>query len=181
MSRMRLTAIVLAAATLCGAAAWTVVADQSDARVASTPAAAQGRLPVGRADRDGRQRAGLGAAPAPPVSSATPVASATPVTESAVRPRAHAAPAPFVQSFAGQPGRARIKPGRSPKNPVKVAPTVDGCDRNYGTRAQCVPLNFPKGVRDRCAWLKAHGFSRVKVVVEDRQKLDPDRNGIACG
>jgi hypothetical protein len=61
-----------------------------------------------------------------------------------------------------------------------VAPTVDGCDRNYGTRAQCVPLKYPQGATDPCDWLRARGFTGLKVAVKDPQKLDPDGNRTAC-
>ncbi|MEV6342896.1 hypothetical protein [Actinoplanes sp. NPDC051851] len=100
--------------------------------------------------------------------------------ESKGRPGPQGTPAPFTQSFAAQPGVSRRKPGKRPTAPVKVAPTVDGCDHNYGTRAQCIPVTFPAGVRDKCAWLADHGFRAFRVTVTDRQKLDPDRNGIAC-
>jgi hypothetical protein len=183
MSRIRFTGIAVAAVALCGAAAWTVVAGQQEpvARMAGTPAAEQGALPADTADRGGRTDRSDHQRAVPPAPATEPAAGLAATTEPAgKRPKPHGTPAPFVQSFAAQPGRARIKPGRSPKTPVKVAPTVDGCDRNYGTKAQCIPSTFPQGVTDRCAWLKAHGFTAVKVVVKDRQKLDPDNNKIAC-
>jgi hypothetical protein len=95
-------------------------------------------------------------------------------------PRRPATPAPFIQNFAAQPGLARQKPKGKPAAPVKVAPTIDGCDRNYGTIAQCIPIVFPKGVTDKCGWLTAHGFTALKVMGKDRQRLDRDRDGIAC-
>ncbi|WP_285558872.1 hypothetical protein [Actinoplanes regularis] len=174
MSRMRYTWIGLGAAVLCAAATWTVVEQRMpEPRLLSTPAAAQASLgPTGTsradqaADRSVKDRA------------ATPEKT---TAAAAKPPKVHGTPAPFVQPFAGQPGRARIRPGKSPKAPVRVTPNVDGCDRNYGTKAQCVPVTFPKGVTDRCAWLKAHGFTGVPVAAKDRQNLDPDKNKIACG
>ncbi|GAA2854256.1 hypothetical protein Acy02nite_49410 [Actinoplanes cyaneus] len=179
MSRLRYTGIAVAALALGGAAAWTVVTthDAPAPSFVTAPAAEQGALPAatpsGRRS-DHTDRAGHRAV-AP-----VPAAPATSPGTAAGRPRTHGTPAPFVQTFAAQPGRARIKPGKSPKTPVRVAPMVDGCDRNYGTKAQCVPINYPKGVTDRCAWLTAHGFTRVAVVGKDRQHLDPDHDKIAC-
>jgi hypothetical protein len=85
-----------------------------------------------------------------------------------------------VQRFAGQPGVTRQRPGPKPAKPVQVAVTVDGCDRNYGRRVQCIPVAFPGDARDKCAWLRAHAYQTVPVVGKDRQHLDADRNGIAC-
>ncbi|WP_436533650.1 hypothetical protein [Actinoplanes sp. HUAS TT8] len=180
MSRLRFTGIAVAAFALCGAAAWGVTSGRQDTAIASTPAAQQGVLPVQEAQRaDHTDRSGKRAPATTAATHASPSASAP--SSNSKRPRTYGTPAPFVQTFAAQPGRTRIRPGKSPKIPVKVAPTVDGCDRNYGTKAQCIPLNYPAGVKDRCAWLKAHGFTGIKVVAKDRQNLDPDRNKIACG
>ncbi|BCY10264.1 hypothetical protein [Actinoplanes sp. L3-i22] len=175
MSRLRFAGIAVAALALTGAAAWTVGAGQQKP-VMSTPAAQLLASPAAPADRTDRTDRAGDRAPVPPSSPA-----ATTASSSAKKPRVYGTPAPFVQTFAAQPGRTRIRPGKSPRTPVKVAPTVDGCDRNYGTTAQCVPLTYPKGTSDRCAWLKAHGFTGLKVVAKDPQKLDPDRNRIACG
>jgi hypothetical protein len=126
----------------------------------------------------------------PPVSSVAPPASASP---SAVRasaapaaptlPVAEGAPAPFVQTFAAQPG-VRPQPAKpSPTATLPVTANVDGCDHAYGTRTQCVPLTFPGGVTSvagKCAWLAANGFTDLTVVGTDHQKLDENANGIAC-
>ncbi|WP_436535807.1 hypothetical protein [Actinoplanes sp. HUAS TT8] len=69
---------------------------------------------------------------------------------------------------------------KSPTAPLKVPAFVDGCDHNYGTATQCVPLTFPAGVTDKCAWLAAHGFTDLIVAGKDRQRLDADADGIAC-
>ncbi|MGX6600777.1 hypothetical protein ACWKSP_01370 [Micromonosporaceae bacterium Da 78-11] len=95
-------------------------------------------------------------------------------------PAAGAAPAPFVQSFAAQPGVRPQKPLPSPTKTVAVPVNVDGCDHAYGTRLQCVPWTFPEGTTDKCAWLTEHGFTALAVVGKDRQRLDLDGNGIAC-
>jgi hypothetical protein len=87
---------------------------------------------------------------------------------------------PFVQNFAGQPGVKPLKPLPSPTETHFVRPNVDGCDHNYGTVTQCVPWTFPPGTTDKCAWLAAHGFEKLKVAAADRQELDPDGNKVAC-
>lgn len=116
------------------------------------------------------------AAPAPgrsvhPGSPGSPAAS--PVTPTA-------GPAPFVQTFAAQPG-VRPQPALpSPTSTRSIAINIDGCDHAYGTRTQCIPWTFPAGVTDKCAWLASHGYVRVPVNGVDRQKLDPDGNGTAC-
>ena len=57
-----------------------------------------------------------------------------------------------------------VKPGPTP---VKVS-SVDGCNRNYGTAAQCVPLLAPGGKAVNCAYLRSSGlFAKPLVVVED--------------
>jgi hypothetical protein len=103
---------------------------------------------------------------------------ATPPTGGAV---AHTADAqPFIQSFAGQPGVAPLKALPSPKQTISVAANIDGCDHAYGLPTQCVPWTFPAGTTDKCAWLAEHGYTKLRVVAADRQKLDPDGDKIAC-
>lgn len=65
--------------------------------------------------------------------------------------------------------------------PSSIASTMDGCDRNYGTAAQCVPLALPNGATNWCAWLAAHGYTNLRVVGVDDKHLDPKGTGIACG
>jgi hypothetical protein len=98
------------------------------------------------------------------------------------RPHTATTPAPYVQTFAGQPGVRPLPRRPSPTAPLKVPANVDGCDRSYGTRAQCVPWVFPPGVTDKCAWLGERGYLDPPLAVagKDRQRLDPDGNGIAC-
>jgi hypothetical protein len=103
----------------------------------------------------------------------TAIASTLPSTGSA-------AADPFVQKFAQQPGVKPLKPLPSPTARLSMPANVDGCDRAYGEPAQCIPSAFPAGTTDKCGWLAAHGFTAVKVVGRDRQKLDPDGNRIAC-
>jgi hypothetical protein len=114
-------------------------------------------------------------APAPAPASASASASAKQTA-----PAASVSPAPFIQTFAAQPG-VRPQPAlTSPTATLAVKADVDGCDHAYGTKTQCVPATFPPGVTDKCAWLAAHGFVDLKVVGADDQHLDPDKNGIAC-
>jgi hypothetical protein len=78
----------------------------------------------------------------------------------------------------------RPAPGRdaatSPTGPVLFL-VGDGCAHGYGEVNQCVPVQFPPGVTDRCAWLRAHDFGPLAVHGEDRLGLDLNRDGIACG
>lgn len=101
--------------------------------------------------------------------SATP---ATPITR----------PEPFVQTFAAQPGRSPLPRLPSPTAPLQIPVNVDGCDRSYGTRSQCIPWHFPPGTTDACAWLRARGFLNHPLTSHgaDRHHLDPDTNGLAC-
>jgi hypothetical protein len=69
----------------------------------------------------------------------------------------------------------------SPTSTHPVETHIDGCDRNYGTPAQCVPWTFPAATTDACGWLAAHGFGPLVVVGTDRQGLDRNGDGIACG
>ncbi|WP_285550603.1 hypothetical protein [Actinoplanes regularis] len=92
-------------------------------------------------------------------------------------------PAPFVQHFADGPTAGPQPMRRSPTAPLKVPAFVDGCDHNYGTRTQCVPLAFPDGVTGaagKCSWLAAHGFTGLIVAGRDVQGLDADGDGTAC-
>jgi hypothetical protein len=68
----------------------------------------------------------------------------------------------------------------SPTATVSEPIGIDGCDHDYGTFNQCVPLTYPAGVTSRCAWLLAHGFGPLKVVGTDREHLDTDHDGVAC-
>jgi hypothetical protein len=133
----------------------------------------------------------LAAAPVaavPPSPSAPPSAAATtraaPGPPSAADKRATAMPAvsarPHLQPYALALGGALHPPLASPTTPVAQPITVDGCDHDYGTPNQCVPITYPAGVTDRCAWLLAHGFGPMKVVGTDTEHLDIDHNGIAC-
>lgn len=145
--------IAFAGLALCGVAAWAVASTVDE----PPPATFVGTAAVER-----------GALPAN-------TAQRTERTDRAGKREVAPVPAATTGSAArtyGPPGRTRIRPGKSP---------VDGCDRNYGTKAQCIPSSYPKGVKDRCSWLKEHGFTGIEVVADDDQKLDPDRNRIACG
>ncbi|ATO85400.1 hypothetical protein ACWT_5985 [Actinoplanes sp. SE50] len=128
-------------------------------------------------------------AAAPAVAATVPPSPPAPVASPAERPATASAavpavrPAPFVQHFAGGPAASPAAPRKSPAGPVKVSAFVDGCDHNYGTPTQCVPLTFPGGLTDaatKCAWLTAHGFTSLVVAGRDDQRLDPDGDHVAC-
>ncbi|MEV6207908.1 hypothetical protein [Kitasatospora sp. NPDC051914] len=127
--------------------------------------------------------AALGVAHAAPTAS-TPAA---PAPVAAARQDApQPSPAPHVQDFAHGLGNSKKLPTSA--GPAQV-PDADGCDHGYGTEGQCVPLVFPPGVgdtaKDRCQWLKDHGFKELKVhdkaKGKDQLKLDKNKDNIACG
>ncbi|WP_433794626.1 hypothetical protein [Actinoplanes sp. CA-252034] len=171
MTRTRIAALSLAAVALVGGTTWALTTDGEPARFGATEVVAQQAPPVSPS-----------AVPAASTAAAEKKARArqTEATGAPAKPGKHATPAPFVQTFAAQPGVTRQKAKRKPTAPVKVAPTVDGCDRNYGTIAQCIPVRFPRGVTDKCAWLRERGYENIRVAARDRQGLDADRNGVIC-
>ncbi|MFC1443011.1 hypothetical protein ABUW04_32685 [Streptacidiphilus sp. N1-10] len=83
-----------------------------------------------------------------------------------------------------QPGGSggRVIPNRSGPSRVPVPANVDGCDHDYGTTNQCVPWSIQGATTAaRCDWLTAHGFGPLKVYGKDRQHLDSNKDGTACG
>ncbi|MER7048474.1 galactose oxidase early set domain-containing protein [Streptomyces jumonjinensis] len=95
------------------------------------------------------------------------------------------APSAHVHDFAGDLEQPAKKP-RKKRDSAPVSPTITGCDRSYGAAGVCVPTAFPKAVPPttaaRCAWLDSHDFGRLKVNgKEDPQRLDRNRDGVACG
>lgn len=95
------------------------------------------------------------------------------------RPGESGRPKPFVQGFAT--GTRKPKPPvASPTAKLVLPVSQDGCDHNYGDRDICVPVVFPPGVTDKCAWLRSRGYPPLKVVGRDVQHLDRDGDGTAC-
>lgn len=117
-----------------------------------------------------------------------PVAAVSPETE----PQAEEAPPetvpsekPTVKPYATKLSGQTVTP--KPDEPVvetEQQPAYsDGCDRNYGDAPLCVPYVYPQGFQtpeQRCKWLKDHGFPEIPIRGQDRQGLDPDKNGVAC-
>jgi hypothetical protein len=98
-----------------------------------------------------------------------------------VDPSGPSTPEPLVHPFAQLPG-ARAEPKQAgPPASLPRQIEADGCDRHYGEVSQCIPLAFPPGVTDRCGWLQARGYGPLGVHGEDRQHLDTDADGTACG
>ncbi|MFE3827153.1 galactose oxidase-like domain-containing protein [Streptomyces sp. NPDC059092] len=110
---------------------------------------------------------------------------------------AKAAGSAHVHGFAGELTQP-AKQSRKPRASEPVSPRVAGCDRHYGSANVCVPTVFPEtatvtgagaGARAgrevtkaRCAWLAANDYGRLKVNgKDDPLRLDPDRDGVACG
>ncbi|MEV6191577.1 galactose oxidase early set domain-containing protein [Streptomyces sp. NPDC051920] len=90
-----------------------------------------------------------------------------------------------VHAFADSLGGAVTEPGGK-RTSQKVSTTISGCDRHYGTVNVCVPTVFPEGVRkttaSRCAWLKKNDYGRLRINgKDDPLRLDPSRDGLACG
>ncbi|MFE2039926.1 galactose oxidase-like domain-containing protein [Streptomyces sp. NPDC059477] len=90
-----------------------------------------------------------------------------------------------VHDFADDLSGKVTKPGKK-RASQPVSPTVSGCDRHYGSANVCVPTAFPAEVKattaSRCAWLAANDYGRLKVNgKDDPLKLDPNRDGTACG
>ncbi len=93
--------------------------------------------------------------------------------------------APHVHTFADDLSGKVTGPGKK-RTSQKVAPTVSGCDRHYGSINVCVPTAFPKKVKAtaaaRCTWLKANDYGRLEVNgKDDPLRIDPNRDGVACG
>jgi len=88
---------------------------------------------------------------------------------------------PFATVLDGPAETASAEPRRP--RPDLVAPeNADGCDHSYGTSI-CVPWIFGADIttaRQRCVWLRKHGFGRITVAGRDRHGLDPDHDEIAC-
>ncbi|GID93119.1 hypothetical protein ACFQFC_05380 [Amorphoplanes digitatis] len=174
MTPKRHAAAVLGAAGVLAAAVWLLAApggQDAHPAGAAAPRPTDTTWPLSATPAAPAPATTSGAAAAPPPSPTTP-APRSPATS--------ATAGPFVQTFAQQPGVRPQRPLPSPTATHHVPANVDGCDHNYGTITQCVPWTFPDGTTDRCAWLAGHGFERLRVVGEDRQKLDSDGNKIAC-
>jgi len=88
-------------------------------------------------------------------------------------------PAPHILNFANKLSGARIKLPTGPTH-VAVPWNVDGCDHAYGTANQCVPWTIPGRAANRCHWLAAHGFGKLKVRGTDRLHLDTNGDRMAC-
>ncbi|UYQ64101.1 galactose oxidase-like domain-containing protein [Streptomyces peucetius] len=94
-------------------------------------------------------------------------------------------PSAHVHEFADDLSGATKKPGKK-RTSVEVDPQIAGCDRHYGNAGVCVPTVFPKKVKPttaaRCAWLADHDYGRLRVNGgDDPLRLDPNRDGVACG
>jgi hypothetical protein len=95
-------------------------------------------------------------------------------TASSAAPAAH-----IIQVAQAATGQVdNVKPGA-----VEVAVPVhmSGCDTNYGTANQCVPLTIPGSTpAAKCAWLKSMGFGALQVTVTNDQSLPENAAGYVC-
>jgi hypothetical protein len=82
----------------------------------------------------------------------------------------------FATELSGERKRIPDRPGP----PAEVRPDVDGCNRAYGDAGQCIPSTLPPGTSDLCQYLREQGFRDIRVNGTDPERLDTDRNGLAC-
>jgi hypothetical protein len=98
------------------------------------------------------------------------VSLAVPAGASTAQPAAHVIPG-VAQALGAVNGRQT----------VKLPARVSGCDPNYGTANQCVPMTIPGSTPEaRCAWLKSMGFGALQVVGSNRQDLPENAGGFVC-
>ena len=175
-------AAVAALVAATAAVLWTLGRAGLTAGTTPAPAAAAAVPAVSDATRPSSAPAPM--APVPTRSDPATAPSPSPAKPGATADAVPAAtPAPFVQHFADGPTASPLPKQKSPTAPLKVSAFVDGCDHNYGTTTQCVPLVFPGGVagaEGKCAWLATHGFTDLIVAGKDSQGLDADHDGVAC-
>jgi hypothetical protein len=86
----------------------------------------------------------------------------------------------IITTFADQLQGGRTPVPRRGLQPVPVRSDVDGCNRDYGTAAQCIPKALPGGQGDICSYLAKRGITGVKVRGADRKGIDRNRNGVVC-
>jgi hypothetical protein len=99
------------------------------------------------------------------------VSLAVPATASTAQPAAHIIP------DIGQ----KLGPAVQGTQVVKAPSHVSGCDPDYGTANQCVPMTIPGATpAAKCAWLKSMGFGELRVVGTNRQDLPENAEGYAC-
>jgi hypothetical protein len=170
---IRTTAVLLGTVAVL-AVAWALLVTGPERVVVSVAASGPAPRPAGSTVPP--PAAPLAATP----SVATPGAAPRRAAPSGLPQAAATRPAPFVQTFAARPGAQPLRPLPSPTRTLRVPANVDGCDRNYGTRSQCIPWTFPAGITAKCDWLRVHGFTNPAVVGADRHRLDRDGNRIAC-
>ncbi len=76
-------------------------------------------------------------------------------------------PVPAGTTVTGGPRPApHIQPhGSGPSAVAHVGVTADGCNHNYGTGSQCIPIAAPGGGPESCAALRSQGWFRTPLVV----------------
>jgi hypothetical protein len=186
MNRRLRWAAVLAATIVVASAVLAVILTGGGGRSAPSAATPAGRsgVPADAAGARSGSTSGSGSAAGSSGSASTTIAGAGGAVGGAAGGgspgAAGASAAPHIMDFAA--GSTRT-PEKLPTAdvPSSVSSTIDGCDRNYGTAAQCVPLTLPNGATNWCAWLAAHGYTNLRVVGVDDKHLDPKGTGIACG
>jgi hypothetical protein len=112
------------------------------------------------------------------VITSTTMASAQPAVSLSVPAAASAAqPAAHIIAGVGKSLSAPVKGAQSVEKPAHIS----GCDPDYGTANQCIPLTVPGSTPEaKCAWLKSMGFGPLQVVGTNRQDLPENAEGYVC-
>ena len=115
------------------------------------------------------------------VITSTTMASAQPdVTLPVTAAASSAAPAAHIIPVA-RATTAQVKDVKPGAVEVAVPVHMNGCDTNYGTANQCVPLTIPGSTSAaKCAWLKGMGFGQLQVAGTNDQSLPENAAGYVC-
>jgi hypothetical protein len=174
-TRLLLAALAVALAAVSTAALW--LTGHHTTHPHATPSPPTAEAPPGPPhDPATQQPTPSTVAPGPSTPDSTVTVTGAPSATSSPSP---GKPGPHIVGFPADSTRTpQHLPGHSAPAPVPA--TIDGCDRDYGTAAQCIPLVLPPGITDRCAWLRAQGYLPLTVTGRDTLRLDPDGDHLAC-
>jgi hypothetical protein len=116
------------------------------------------------------------------VITSTTMASAQPAVTLAIPAAAStAAPGAHIIPDAAQSLATPVQDVKSGAVEVKVPINMSGCDANYGTPNQCIPLTIPGSTpAAKCAWLKSMGFGVLQITRANDQGLPENAEGYVC-